>query len=493
MKYYRISLGIIMILTIISTTSCTEDYGPEIDKIKEDISQLQSSVDKLQEAYEGGKIIKGVEALSAEEGDGWKINFSDNSSIKLQNGKDGKDGIDGANGKDGINGINGEDGKDGITPYLKIDADFYWTISYDNGNSYNQIVDATGSPVSAIGKDGEIGVSVSIRENKDGYYEIIHYKEDINTPISITPTIYSTNPNNQISSIVEDSQLGITTITMNSGKIYTFLNEIKNVSTTGCVLMSFGDSITTESYYIKLLRQLLQVSNYYNLAVVGAWWADKTGTLYDGNPLWEKEGANLNNVIGNQIQKVINNPDKYPLIPDIIIIAAGTNDYNNMKVSNNASINEIRTAIDANYQNENGIIPLTDATFDENDTYKNYRKTIGGAMRYCVTKLQQLYPNAKIYILTPIQACYATKNYVESIATKQDYISESARHLGVPVIHVGEECGINADFEYGGAMWTGPTGSHERSGRDLIDGLHPNTNGSKKMAKYIANFIINNY
>ncbi|MBR3609685.1 MAG: SGNH/GDSL hydrolase family protein [Bacteroidales bacterium] len=268
---------------------------------------------------------------------------------------------------------------------------------------------------------------------------------------------------------------------------------LKEVSTKGCVFMSLGDSITTESYYVPKLRDILQPSKYYNLAVAGAWWADREGTVYDGNPQFNGADNNVNNVIGNQVQKIINNPTLYADAPDIIIISAGTNDSGNMGVANNATIQEIREAIDANYRNEAGVIPITEPTFDENDTYHSYRKTIGGAMRYCVNKLQELFPRAKIYILTPIQGCYASRDYASSIATKQEYISESAKHLGVPVIHVGEECGISADFEYEGAMWNGPTGYHERSGRDLIDGLHPNTNGSKKMADYIALNIVSSF
>ena len=267
----------------------------------------------------------------------------------------------------------------------------------------------------------------------------------------------------------------------------------KDVVTKGCVFMSLGDSITTESYYIKPLREILQPSKYYNLAVAGAWWADKNGTRYDGNPQFNGADNNINNVIGNQVQKIIDNPDDYAEAPDIIIIAAGTNDSGNLGVSNNAPINDMRSTIDSVYQNRDGIIPISEPTFDENDTYKEFRKTIAGAMRYCVTKLQQIFPRAKIYILTPIQGCFDSKDYYWGIATKQEYISECAKHLGVPVIHVGEECGINSDFEWRGAMWTAPTGSHERSGRDLIDGLHPNANGSKKMADYIALNIINSY
>ena len=72
-------------------------------------------------------------------------------------GKDGKDGQDGAPGKDGEDGQDGapgKDGKDGITPQLKIEND-YWLISYDNGNTWAQLGEATGED----GKDGKNGDS----------------------------------------------------------------------------------------------------------------------------------------------------------------------------------------------------------------------------------------------------------------------------------------------------------------------------------------------
>ena len=258
----------------------------------------------------------------------------------------------------------------------------------------------------------------------------------------------------------------------------------------GCVFMSLGDSITTEGYYINKLRQLLAPSKYYNLAVAGAAWADKTGTTsYDGNPQFK---GDLNqNVLGNQLQKIINNPDVYNVAPDIIIIAAGTNDGNPVPIS--TSQQDIIANINTHFYDNSAAIPITNPTFDDSDTYMNHRKTIAGSMRYVVCKLQEMYPNARIYILTPIQGCYSLRNYGSSIATKQLYISDVAKHLGVPVIQVGDECGIQADFEYQGAMWTGPSGSNEKSGRDLVDGLHPNTSGSWKMAKYIARKLLNDY
>ena len=200
LKSYVCILTMLLLITGMSITSCTEDFGPEIDRLKDDLSSLKTSVDKLKDAYEGGKIISGVEPLLTDIR-GWKISFSDNSAITLQNGADGKDGI---------------------TPYVKIDNNCNWIVSYDKGQTYSPIKDAEGNSITAKGINGEDGISVDIRVNNEGNYEIITYIEDKSNPITILPTPYSANPDNQISSIVEDSERGVVTITMSSGKQYNF-------------------------------------------------------------------------------------------------------------------------------------------------------------------------------------------------------------------------------------------------------------------------------
>lgn len=259
----------------------------------------------------------------------------------------------------------------------------------------------------------------------------------------------------------------------------------------GCVFMSLGDSITTESYYIPKLRQILQPSKYYNLAVASATWADRPNTTsYDGNPQFQ--GDQSQNVLGNQVQKIIDNSEIYNVAPDIIIIAAGTND--GTPSSQEMEWNTIET-----YFTQNGgtaPVPCTTPTFDDSDTFKEMRKTITGAMRYVCSKLQEMYPKARIYILTPIQGSFnPNKNYNTQIRLKQQHIANVAKHLTLPVIHVGENCGINQDFEYGGYYWKPEWATEQapKNGRDLIDGLHPNTSGSWKMAKYIARELFNNY
>lgn len=200
---FRSRLISLLFLTLL--ISC--DYDKKIEELAADISQLQKEVNSLKDAYAAGKIITNVEPLKTEEG-GWEIRFSDNSVIDLHNGK------------------NGTDGTDGITPYLKIDINDNWIVSYDNGKTYSVVSDTEGKPVSAKGTDGVNGVSVSVRENKNGYYEIVTYVENIDNPLNVISTPYSSDNSNKISSIVENSQKGNIVITMQNGDEYKFLQTI---------------------------------------------------------------------------------------------------------------------------------------------------------------------------------------------------------------------------------------------------------------------------
>jgi lysophospholipase L1-like esterase len=254
-------------------------------------------------------------------------------------------------------------------------------------------------------------------------------------------------------------------------------------------IMFLGDSITTESYYAPILRDLLHCTGYYNLAVIGATLCDKADqTPYDGNP---SQGTPSQNVLGNQLQKILNNSTTYTANPpDIILIAIGTNDSG--PNDSEDDINDIETYFTSD--GGNTIVPCTPATFDSSDTYEQMRKHFAGAMRYVVSNLQVLFPNAKIFISTPIQAAVGTR-YTRNIEVKQQLLSKLATRLSVTAIHTGEHCGIAQDFEYNGYFWDAgwATVSHPHNGRDLIDGIHPNSSGSNKMAKYIYSVIKNEF
>lgn len=82
-----------LLFCIFLYSSCTnlDDVNKRLDNLEEEVDDLQSALQALQTAYDDGKIVKGVSPLTASK-DGWKITFSDGSSIELQNGKDGADG-----------------------------------------------------------------------------------------------------------------------------------------------------------------------------------------------------------------------------------------------------------------------------------------------------------------------------------------------------------------------------------------------------------------
>ena len=106
------------VFAVLILSACNR-YEDDFTEIRAEIAQLKEAISALQEAYNNGKVISSVTALSGETPGGWLITFSDNSTIKVVNGQDGTDGKD------------GENGKDGITPYLKINEDNYWCVSYD--------------------------------------------------------------------------------------------------------------------------------------------------------------------------------------------------------------------------------------------------------------------------------------------------------------------------------------------------------------------------
>lgn len=139
-----------------------DDINNRLDKLETDVYDLQSAVNALQKAYDDGKLIKAVTPIS-EGNSGWTIQFSDESVIRLLNGEDGK---------------NGSDGHDGLTPFLYVDQDGYWCISYDKGEHFTRMMDNDGNFIKAQGEKGEQGVSG--KDGKDGMTPLLRINADTN-------------------------------------------------------------------------------------------------------------------------------------------------------------------------------------------------------------------------------------------------------------------------------------------------------------------------
>lgn len=218
-------------------------------------------------------------------------------------------------------------------------------------------------------------------------------------------------------------------------------------------VMTLGDSITalgtTNRGWVRYF--LLACKNYEliaNTAVNSAELADHENTIYNGNPV---QSDYENNVLGNQVQKILN--ENYSE-PDVIIIAIGTN----------AGINITEDQIkNAYYDNEWNKIPLSSVD----------RKTDAGAFRYATETLHNKYPKAKIYWSSPIFAS-AEERRPTSIIDWNKSLEIATRFAGIEVIDT-LRCGINS---YGETIG--------QNGEYLIDGLHPNENGAKLIGEYIA-------
>lgn len=248
-----------------------------------------------------------------------------------------------------------------------------------------------------------------------------------------------------------------------AGKVETLIGEVNALKPVQNIvkLLTLGDSITAlgtgERGWIKYFIEKTNATLVANVAVNSAKLADDSNTVLDGNPT-----QTSNNTLSNQVQKVINNTYDEP---DIIIIAIGTN--------NGIAITK-QNMIDVFYDSDKQLKPL-----DEVDRTTDY-----GAFRWCFEKLHSLYPNAQIFWSTPIHGAQ-TMRRAERIIDCRESLQIATEYVGCVMID-SVRCGINGINEI-----------MNTNGEYLIDGLHTNVNGAKKLGYYIASkvkpFIGNNF
>ena len=248
----------------------------------------------------------------------------------------------------------------------------------------------------------------------------------------------------------------VATDTISYNKIYPELATESSIAYKNKNILTMGDSITALTSNVgwtTYLQLNLIPKSFTNVAVSGATWKDKVGTVYDGNPVYGGADANVNNVMGNQVQKILNGTYD---IPDIIIIACGTNDDNDA------------TVIETQFTSGSAYIDI--ATVD--------KKTYAGAMRYCIETLMVKYPKAQIFICTPIQGAEIIRPAVGQKA-KCDTIKNVAERMSIPIIDCNKESGIYGKYE-----------TQNVNGRCLIDGLHPNSTGGERLGNYISREVV---
>ena len=278
-------------------------------------------------------------------------------------------------------------------------------------------------------------------------------------------------------------QHGITKFTP-YGELYVTVNESALPSSIlpkwkGLKILTLGDSITAMggvNGWTFWIKQYLLADKVVNVSVAGSTWQDKVASqTYDGNPQPSTNG----NVMGNQVQKVLNakaNGEADYQDFNVITFSFGTNDSVDFSVQTKESV---ESQFITNYaQNNFTVVPIDNVN----------RQTLAGAMRYGFQKLHEAYPNAVIFMCTPTQECYET---FDSIYKKGDFINFVADRLGAETIDT-RRCGIRNIYE---SQTTIDYDHPEQSGAapiqtDLLDGIHTNENGAKKIAKYNAREIM---
>lgn len=167
-------------------TACTtfvgcKDYDSDIKNLQTQIDANKSAIEALQQAIANGSTITGVVPTA----DGYRITFSDGSSIDLTNGRDGQNGQQGLTGPQGPVG---EAGKDAPVPQLRVNAARNWEMSVDGGTTWAELKDVAGNSIA----DAKAYVNDYVKIDENGYIVIgdktTSFKYDVTIP-SVTEDV----------------------------------------------------------------------------------------------------------------------------------------------------------------------------------------------------------------------------------------------------------------------------------------------------------------
>lgn len=241
-----------------------------------------------------------------------------------------------------------------------------------------------------------------------------------------------------------------------------------------------GDSITADKQWSWRVFNNLGMATHHNVAVGSAVWYKRTLSCANGTVTTQDYGSpdfagisdgweptedleelqkRANNCAVVHIQRFISEvkSGEYP-VPDIFAFAMGTNDT-------------IECLGDANKA-------LIGKSLDNNENIDLF--TEAGAMRWCIQRIMEEYPLAKVFVLTPIQTAMPDHN--EKIETQIDTVMRKiAGAMGAQIIDCFHNCGICEKFE----VISG-------KGKYLRDGLHPDIDGQLLEGDYATKEIRNN-
>ena len=239
---YRILYICLVLITVLFQTGCQkfDEIDERFEQLEQRVSSLEDATKALQDAINAGALITKVEKTET----GFKVTFSDNTSIDIYNGIDA------------------------ITPLLLIDMDGFWTISYDGGATYTRLQNDNGEFIQskgdkgdkgeqgdkgdkgdkgeqgdkgdkgedgADGQDGKDGNCVRVVV-KDGYYVYeVYNPADPSTVLESIHTYFSADGAKVLHGVTQDDNTREITLTMADGKSFTF-NQTPRIPTSIAIL-----------------------------------------------------------------------------------------------------------------------------------------------------------------------------------------------------------------------------------------------------------------
>ncbi|MGN1263698.1 MAG: SGNH/GDSL hydrolase family protein [Prevotella sp.] len=237
-----------------------------------------------------------------------------------------------------------------------------------------------------------------------------------------------------------------------------------------------GDSCNLAKGWNKWFRDEFAPASCRSYARSGATWTNTEATVCNTADYTEKLGDD--NVVYNQINRLAEAvASGGQTVPDLIIIAAGTNDA---WFSGKRPLAFSKTADEAFAGTTTAKISSHKAgTADETAGSDMTSRpactilTLAESVIYGCTMLQKAYPDATIIVLTPLQSAAVP---TDSISLAGDIMEGCCRRMGIGVIRQDGNDYINARLE--------------RRNRQLTtDGTHTNETGARHNARLIARSI----
>ncbi len=237
----------------------------------------------------------------------------------------------------------------------------------------------------------------------------------------------------------------------------------------GCRLAVFGNSITAaRNSWAFRVRDSLGFGGFYNGSVGSSVWGRRVrpegvtqnygdnGFAGIGNSSHPSLQARTNNCAVVHIQKFI--ADRPDFVPDIIILSYGTNDR--LTEEREPDLKEVLKRKRKSGRHCDGHLSTDDAF------------GLTGGMAWCLQTLTERFPEARIIVLSPIQANAGLEKYMDKNSDnllKMRTMKKLCKAYGVEYVDCYHNCGIDAS----------------NVETVLLDGLHPNAAGQSLHASYI--------